>query len=137
MTKSHEGARGNTTTSKVTRWLYSDEKNIKILIFHVSELSNRVLTCWITKGWQKTTWVKFSPSPAANTNQVLIEDVLQVVMEVTKSVKSTSGEISIKITTTNSVEKHAYVQGMGWVTIEVNRRENSGISAILQNVTRI
>ena len=51
-------------------------------------------------------WVKFSASPAANTNQIFIEDVLQVVMKVTKSVKSTSGEI-----TKNSGEKHAYVQG--------------------------
>jgi len=35
-------------------------------------------------GWQKTTWVKFSASPAASTNQILIEDVLQ---EVIKSIK--------------------------------------------------
>jgi len=58
-------------------------------------------------------WVKFSASPAANTNQIFIEDVLQVVMKVTKSVKSTSGEISIKTTTKNSGEKHVYVQGVG------------------------
>ena len=37
----------------------------------------------------------------------------------------------------NSGENHAYVQGVAWVTIEVDWRENSGISAILQNVTRI
>jgi len=55
-------------------------------------------------GWRKTTWVKFSASPAANTNQILIEDVLQVVTKVNKSVKSTSGEISIK-TTTKTVGK--------------------------------
>jgi len=45
--------------------------------------------------------VKLSASPAANTNQNLIEDVLQVVIKVTKSVKSTSGEISIKISSAN------------------------------------
>jgi len=54
--------------------------------------------------------VKFSASPAASTNQTLIEDVLQ---EVIKSIKSTSGKISIKATTKNSGEKHAYVQGVG------------------------
>jgi len=32
----------------------------------------------------------------------------------------------------NSGEKHAHVQGVGWVTIEVDRRENSGISAMGQ-----
>jgi len=37
--------------------------------FHVSQLGNRVLTCWIAKDWRKTTWVKFSASPAASTNQ--------------------------------------------------------------------
>jgi len=64
----------------------------------------------MTKGWRKTTWVKFSASPDANTNQILIEDVLQVVIKVTrKSVKSTSGEISLKTTTKSSGEKHAYV----------------------------
>jgi len=82
--------------------------------FHVSQLSNRVLTCWITEGWRKTTWLKFSANPAGNTNEILIEDVLQVVIKVTKSVKSTSGEISIKTTTKNSGEKHAYAQGVGW-----------------------
>jgi len=61
----------------------------------------------------KTTWVKFSDSPAGKTNQILIEDVLQVVIKVTKSVKSTSGEIRMKTTTKNSGEKHAYVQGVG------------------------
>ena len=97
-------------------------KNIKNKKFHVSQL--RVLTCWITKGWWKTTcWVKFSASPAANTNQILIEDVLQVVIKVTKSVKSTSGEISIKTATKSSGEKHAYVQGVGWATIKVDRRK--------------
>jgi len=94
-------------------------KNKKL---HVSQLSNRVLTCWITKGWRKTTWVKFSASTAGNTNQILIEDVLQVGIKVIKSVTSTSGEISIK-TTQNSGEKHAYVEGVGWVTIEVDRRK--------------
>jgi len=43
----------------------------------------------------------------------LIEDVLQVVIKVIKSVNPTSGEISIKKTTKNSGEKHAYVQGVG------------------------
>jgi len=43
----------------------------------------------------------------------LIEDVLQVVIKVTKSVKSTSGEIITKTATKNSGEKHAYVQGVG------------------------
>jgi len=105
--------------------------------FHVSQLSNRVLTCWITKGWRKITWVKFSASPAANTNQILIEDVLQVVIKVTKNVKSTSGEISMKTTIKNTGEKHAYAQGVGWVTIQVDTRENSGISAVLQNGTRV
>ena len=57
--------------------------------------------------------VKFSASPAGNTNQILIKDVLQVVIKVTKSVKSTSGEISTKTTTKNGWEKHAYVQGLG------------------------
>jgi len=42
----------------------------------------------------------------------LIEDVLQVVIKVTKSVKSTSGEISIKQQQKNNGEKHAYVQGV-------------------------
>jgi len=45
-------------------------KNIKKKKFHVSQLSNRVLTCWIAKGWRKTTWVKFSASPAGNANQI-------------------------------------------------------------------
>ena len=85
---------------KITSWVYSDEKR-KNKKFHISQLSNRVLTCWITKGWRKTTLVKLSASPAANTNQNLIEDVLQVVIKVTKSVKSTSGEISIKISSAN------------------------------------
>jgi len=57
--------------------------------------------------------VKFSASPAANTNQILIEDVLQEVIKVIKSVKSTSGKISGKTKTKNSGEKHAYVQGVG------------------------
>jgi len=57
--------------------------------------------------------VKFSASPAGNTNQILIEEVLQVVIKVTKSVKSTSSEISTKTTTKNSWEKHAYAQGLG------------------------
>jgi len=48
-----------------------------------------------------------------NTNQIIIEDVLQLVIKVTKIVKSTSGEISIKTTTKNSGEKHAYVQRLG------------------------
>jgi len=52
-------------------------------------------------------------SPAANTNQILIEDVLQVLIKVIKSAKSTSGEISKKKTTKNIREKHAYVQGVG------------------------
>ena len=39
-------ARGNTVTSKISSWLYDDE-NIKNKKFHVSQLSNRVLTCWI------------------------------------------------------------------------------------------
>jgi len=55
-------ARGNTVTSKITSWLHGDEKNIKIRNFRVSQLGYRVLTCWITKGWRKTTWVKFSAS---------------------------------------------------------------------------
>jgi len=33
------------------------------------------------KGLAKTTWVKFTASPAANTNQILIEDVSQVVIK--------------------------------------------------------
>jgi len=44
---------------------------------------------------------------------MIIEDVLQEVMKVIKSVKSTSGKISMKPTTKNSREKHAYVQGVG------------------------
>jgi len=128
-------ARRNTITSKITGWLYGDEKIQKNKKFHVSQLRNRVLTCWITKGWRKTTWVKFSASPAASTNQISIEDVLQEVIKVIKNIKSTSGKINIKSTTKNSGEKHAYVQGVGWVTIEVDRRENSVISTILQNVT--
>jgi len=91
-------ARGNTITSKITSWLYGDEKNVKNKKFHVSQLRNRVLTCWITKGWRKTTWVKLSASPAASTNQIWIEDVLQEVIKVIKSIKSTSGKISIKTT---------------------------------------
>jgi len=50
-------------------------KKYKNKKFHVSQLSSRVLTCWITKGWRKTTWVNISASPAADTNQILIEDV--------------------------------------------------------------
>jgi len=42
----------------------------------------------------------------------LIEDVLQVV-KVIKNIKPTSGKISIKTTTKNSGEKHAYVKGVG------------------------
>jgi len=61
----------------------------------------------------------------------------QEVIKVIKSIKSTSGKISIKTTTKSSGEKHAYVQGVGRVTIEVDRMENSGINAILQNVTSI
>ena len=33
------------------------------------------------KGLAKDHWVKFSASPAANPNQILIEDVLQVVIK--------------------------------------------------------
>ena len=109
-----------------------DIKNKK---FWVLQLRNRVVTYWITKGWQKTTWVKYSASPAASTNQILIEDVLQEVMKVINSVISTSGKTRGKTTKKKHWEKHAYVRGVGWVTIEVDRRENSGISAILQNVT--
>jgi len=58
-----------------------------------------------------TTWVKFSASPVASTNQILIEDVVQEAIKVIKSVKSTSGKISGKTATKNSGEKHAYVQG--------------------------
>ena len=65
------------------------------------------------KGLAEDHQVKFSASPAANSNQFFIEDVLQVVTKVAKSVKSTSGEISIKTTTKNSGEKYAYVQGVG------------------------
>ena len=43
----------------------------------------------------------------------MIEDVSQEVTKVIKSIKSTSGKISIKTTTKNSGEKHAYVQGVG------------------------
>jgi len=64
-------------------------------------------------GWRKTTWVKFAASPAASTNQILLEDVLQVVIKAIKSIKSTSGKISVKTTTKNSGKKHAYVQGVG------------------------
>jgi len=42
----------------------------------------------------------------------LIEDALQEVTKVIKSINSTSGKISIKTTTKNSVEKHAYMQGV-------------------------
>jgi len=42
-------------------------------------------------------------------NQILIEDVLQVIMKDIKSIKSTSGKISIKTKPKNSGEKHAYV----------------------------
>jgi len=42
-----------------------------------------------------------------------MKDVLQEVIQVIKSVKSTSGKISMKTTTKNSGENHAYVQGMG------------------------
>jgi len=136
-------SRNNTKQQEEIQWHqrslvdYVVMKQYKKKKFHVSQLSNRVLTCWITKGWRKTTWVKFSASPAVNTNQILIKDVLQVVIKVIKSVKSTSGEISLKTTTKDNGEKHSYVQGVGWATIEVDRMENSGISAILQNVTRI
>ena len=44
----------------------------------------------------------------AVTNQILIEDVLQ---EVIKGIKSTSGKISIKTTTKSNGEKQAHVQG--------------------------
>jgi len=64
------------------------------------------------KGVAKTTWVNFSASPAASTNQILIEDVLQEVINAIRSIKSTSGKISIKITK-NIWEKHAYVQRVG------------------------
>ena len=42
---------------------------LKRQTFQVSQYNDRVLTCWITKGWQKTNWVKFSASPVASTNQ--------------------------------------------------------------------
>ena len=48
------------------------------------------------KGWRKTTWVKVSAKPFANTNQILIEDVLQLLIKIIKSIKSMSGKISIK-----------------------------------------
>jgi len=35
----------------------------------VSQFNDHVLTYWITNGWQKTTWVKFSANPVASTNQ--------------------------------------------------------------------
>ena len=48
------------------------------------------------------------------TTEVIIKVILlQEVIKVMKSIKSTSGKISIKTTTKNSGEKHAYVQGVG------------------------
>jgi len=43
----------------------------------------------------------------------LIEDVLQEVIKVIKSIKSTPCKISIKTTKKNSGEKHAHAQGVG------------------------
>ena len=40
-----------------------------------------------------------------------VEDVLQEVTKVMKSIKSTSGKISIKTTTKSNGEKQAHVQG--------------------------
>jgi len=57
--------------------------------------------------------MKFSASPAANTNQILIEDVLQVVIKVIKSVKSTSDEISIKTTTKTVGKRIPMYRGWG------------------------
>jgi len=51
------------------------------------------------KGLAKDHLGQVSASPAACTNQILIEDVLQEVIKVIKSIKSTSNKISIKTTT--------------------------------------
>jgi len=48
------------------------------------------------KGLAKNHLGQVLSQPAANTNQILIEDVLQLVIKVIKSIKSTSGEISVK-----------------------------------------
>jgi len=54
----------------------------------------------------------FSASPAARTNQILIEDVLQEVVKVIISIKSTSGKISIK-TTKKQWRKACLCTGVG------------------------
>ena len=77
------------------------------------------------KGLAKDHLGQVPASLAGSTNQILIEDIWQEVIKVIKSIKSTSGKISIKATTKNSGEKHVYVQGVGWVTTEVDKRENS------------
>ena len=47
--------------------------------------------------------------------------------------KSTSGKTSEKNNNKTMREKHAYVQGLGWATIEVNaRREKNGINTVWQ-----
>jgi len=55
----------------------------------------------------------FSASPAARTNQILIEDVLQEVVKVIISIKSTSGKISIKTTTKKQWRKACLCTGVG------------------------
>ena len=73
-------ARGNTITSKITNWFHVNEniKTSEISCFAAYNSCSNI-TCWITNGWRKTSWVKFSASPAASTNQNLIEDVSHVV----------------------------------------------------------
>jgi len=56
---------------------------------------------------------QISACPAANTNQIFVEDVFQVVIKVTKSVKSTSGEIGIKTTTKKQCGKACLCTGVG------------------------
>jgi len=124
--RSNTNAARGKTTSTITNSFHVDS-NVKIS-------DDRVLTCWIAKGWRKTVWVKFSASPVVSTNQFLLEDVSQV-LKSNKMHRINVRWNKQKTTPKKTVgENDAYVQGMGWATVEVKyRRVKRGINAILQN----
>jgi len=83
----------------------------------------RVLTCWITKGWRKTTWVKFSASLVASTNQIWFWMFYNWSIG-DKIIKSMSGKIIKKSSKQRTVRwKHAYAKWVGWASEVGDRRQ--------------
>jgi len=102
-------ARAKTITSKIRYWFHVDENvNTSGISGFAVQPFNRVLSCWITKGWRKATWVKFSASPVASTNQILIENILQVIKKASNQCLVTKKKI-----TKNSGRKACLCAGGG------------------------